>query len=284
MCCKGADMYSTNEDDLNKTLATRHGNGADYWASPDGSLNLERPISTISALMILSELRVPADHEAVQGAVNAVLATCRPDGRIRMTAKGSYFPCQNAMASAALCRHGYAQYECVQAMLNHLLANRYEDGGWRCNKFFFGRGEETNHSNPGVTLAALDAFRFTTLVGDSRLDSAVETLLYHWTVRKPIGPCHYGMGSLFMQVEYPFFRYNLFYYVYVLSFYPIACRDPRFLDAAAVLSRKLDSQGRMVIERPNRKLAQFDICRAGQPSTVATERYAEIIENMIQFA
>ena len=51
----------------------------------------------------------------------------------------------------------------------------------------------------------------------------MNTLLEHWAVRRPLGPCRYGIGSRFMQVEFPMFRYNLFFYVYVLSFY--LCRD-----------------------------------------------------------
>jgi hypothetical protein len=58
-----------------------------------------------------------------------------------------------------------------------------------------------------------------------QLEPAVETLLHHWTVRVPTGPCQFGIGTLFLQVEYPFLRYNLFFYVYVLSFYAEARKD-----------------------------------------------------------
>ena len=117
--------------------------------------------------------------------------------------------------------------------------------------------------------------------GDAQdFDQAVETLLHHWTVRVPTGPCHYGMGTLFMQVEYPFLRYNLFYYVYVLSFYPKAQRDERFKEAFDALRRKLDSHDRMIVERTNRKLEGLEICRKGEPSEAATVRYSEIVKNM----
>lgn len=82
---------------------------------------------------------------------------------------------------------------------------QYEDGGWRCNKFSFGRGPETERSNPHPTLTALNAFRFSEYFNrEPAFERAVEFLLEHWTIRKPIGPCHYGIGTLFMQVEYPF--------------------------------------------------------------------------------
>jgi hypothetical protein len=272
------EMYRA---DLNMILATRHDNGADFWATPDGRIGIEGPISTLTALLVMSELKVPQSHEALRGAADLVLKACGEDGRVRIAPKGSIYPCHTALAAAALGRNGYAGDRRVQAMLAHLLANRFEDGGWRCNKFIFGRGPETNYSNPGVTLFALDAFRFTGINDRSQeLDSAVETLLSHWTVRAPTGPCHYGIGKLFMQVEYPFLRYNLFYYTYVLSFYPRARQDGRFREVFAALSKKLDDQNRLIVERPNRKLDKLEICSKGKPSLAATERYLEIVNNM----
>ena len=273
-----------NQNDLAQILATRHDNGADFWATPDGRLGIEKPISTLTAMMIMSELEVPRDHEALQGAADLVLAAFRDDGRVRIAPKGAIYPCQTAHAVTGLCRNGYTSHPQVQNGLDYLLSDRYEDGGWRCKKFIFGHGPETNASNPGVTLLALDAFRLagfhagTQKVSD--LDRAVETLLDHWTVKTPVGPCHYGMGSLFMQVEYPFLRYNLFYYVYVLSFYEKARKDERFKAAMSALNQKLDKQGRMIVERPNRKLGNLEICKKGKPSAAATERYLQIIQNV----
>ena len=160
------------------------------------------------------------------------------------------------------------------------MAIQHSDGGWRCNKFSFGRGPETEFSNPGPTLTALDAFRFTAFINKNEsLDRAVEFLLAHWVARQPLGPCQYGIGSLFMQIAYPFFTYNLFFYVYVLSFYDKAKKDERFLEALEVLESKLDN-GRVIVERPNSKLASFAFCKKGEPSDLATERYHEILCNL----
>jgi len=101
----------------------------------------------------------------------------------------------------------------------------------------------------------------------------------HWTIRKPISPCHYGMGSLFMQVEYPFRGYNLFYYVYVLSFYQYARQDERFLEALRELEAKT-VDGMIRVERVVPKLARLSFCKKGQISTLATKRYKEILNNM----
>ena len=74
-------------------------------------------------------------------------------------------------------------------------------------------------------------------------------------------------------------NYNLFYYVYVLSFYDAAKRDPRFLDALGVLQDKL-KDGQILVERPHAKLAKLDFCKKGEISELATKRYHEILANL----
>ncbi|NLB32541.1 MAG: prenyltransferase, partial [Tissierellia bacterium] len=111
------------------------------------------------------------------------------------------------------------------------------------------------------------------------LDKAVEFLLEHWRIRKPIGPCHYGIGTLFMQVEYPFRNYNLFEYVYVLSFYNQAKEDKRFLEALDALKSKM-VDGQIVVKRVVPKLAGFSFCKKGKTSILATKRYHEILKNL----
>ena len=271
------------KEDLQMLLETRHDNGANYWATPDGKLGIEKPFSTLSALLIMSELKVDSSHEALRGAAELVLQAIRDDGRVQIAPKGAMYPCHTALAAVALCRNGFSDDERVKKILSYLLSSRFVDGGWRCNKFSYGRGPETEFSNPGVTLVALDALRSAGLhIGNRELDSAVETLLHHWTTKVPTGPCHFGIGTLFIQVEFPFQRYNLFYYVYVLSFYEKARRDERFLEAFELLTKKLDINHLMIVERPNRKLEKLSICRKGEPSEVATERYLEILQNLSQ--
>ena len=76
-----------------------------------------------------------------------------------------------------------------------------------------------------------------------------------------------------------FSSYNLFFYVYVLSFYEAARNDVRFQEALAVLESKLDG-GMVVVERPNPKPASFHFCKKGAPSQLATARYHEILRNI----
>lgn len=267
--------------DVEFVLARRHDNGADFWASADGRLAVGEPFSTLTSLLVLHELKMARTHEAVRGALQLIRGAQRDDGRYRLAPSGALYPCATAAAARVLCRFAQARDHRLQQTLVHLLETQHDDGGWRCNKFPYGRGPETEFSNPGVTLSVLDVFRFTDQVNKNPdLDRAVDSLLDHWVVRRPMGPCHFGIGTLFLQVEFPFLRYNLFNYVYVLSFYDRAKDDPRYLEALRVLESKLDARGRVVVERPNRRLAGLSFCAAGRPSDLATARYHEIVKKL----
>lgn len=61
-----------------------------------------------------------------------------------------------------------------------------------------------------------------------------------------------------MQVEYPFRNYNLFLYVYVLSFYNRAKKDKRFLEALKILESKMIGN-KIVVERVVPKLSKLSL-------------------------
>ena len=266
--------------DAEAILSHRHDNGADLWTTPDKRLIKGSPFSIVECVMYLLELGMEPSDPVLQATADLIFEAWREDGRFHVYPTGAVYPCQTIMAVDALCHLGYAGDPRIRKTLLHLLETRHTDGGWRCNKFSYGRGPETECSNPLPTLTALDSFRYSDeYFGEPSLDRAVEFLLNHWTIRTPIGPCHYGMGTLFMQVEYPFRNYNLFVYVYVLSFFEKARKDKRFLEALKALENKL-IDGKIVVERVVPKLAGLSFCKKGQPGELATARYQEIMENM----
>lgn len=268
------------QSDIQAIVSHRYDNGADLWTTPDRRLLKGAPFSTVESVLYLLELGMLPEAPLLQAAASLLWQAWKDDGRFRVYPKGGIYPCQTAHVANALCHLGYAEDARLRKTFQQLLATQYSDGGWRCNKFSYGRGPETEFSNPFPTLLALDAFRHASgYRQEPALDRAVEFLLEHWTIRKPIGPCHYGIGTLFMQVEYPFRNYNLFYYVYVLSFYPRARQDPRFQNALLALRSKT-VHGEIVVERVVPKLAGLFFCQKGKPSTLATLRYQEIERNM----
>jgi len=268
------------EDDIQFILSRQHDNGGEYWASADGRLGVGSPFCTLTSVLMLSDLGVNASHPVFKGACDLILSSWREDGRFRLAPKAAIYPCHTAGTARILCRAGYTQDWRLKRTFEHLLEIQYKDGGWRCNTFKFGRGPETEYSNPGPTLEALDAFRFTDYYNrEKALDKAVEFLLDHWVIKKPLGPCHFGIGTRFMKIEFPFFRYNLFLYVYVLSFYERAKRDPRFQEALKALESKTIN-GKVKVEHCNTKLANLSYCKKNEFSEIATKYYQEILRNL----
>ncbi|MCL2385979.1 MAG: prenyltransferase [Defluviitaleaceae bacterium] len=271
---------SKYQDDVDIILSHRHDLGADYWTTPDKRLGKGSPFSCIDSALMLLELGMETTDPILEAVADLFFSVWQKDGRFKITPSGGILPCHTAYAVNLMCRLGYVKDERIQTTLSYFLDTPWNDGGWRCNKFSFGRGPETEYSNPLPTLNILDAFRHSTFVNNEpKLDKALEFLLSHWTIRKPIGPCQYGMGSRFMQVEYPLWYYNLFQYVYVLSFYDKAKNDERFLEAFRTLQNKLVN-GMVIVERNVPKLANLTFCKKGQPSELATKRYHEILANL----
>jgi hypothetical protein len=280
MEAKGMAVAKQYLSDVKAILSHRYDNGADLWTTPDNRLSKGSPFSTLQSALLLLELGMEPSEPLLKDVANLIFSTWREDGRLKLYPQGVIYPCQTINAANVLCHLGYATDSRLQKTFQHLLEIQHNDGGWRCNKFSFGKGPETEFSNPGPTLTALNAFRFTSFLNQEQaLDRAVEFLLEHWTIRQPLGPCHYGIGTLFMQPEYPFGNYNLFIYLYVLSFYNRAKEDRRFLEALNIFKSKL-IDGKLVVERLNRKLAGFTFCKKGEPSELGTKRYNEILKNL----
>ena len=268
------------QSDIEAILARRFDNGADLWTTPDRRLSKGSPFTTLDSINMLIELGMDPSEPILRETADLVLSAWREDGRFKLSPQGAIYPCQTINAARALCYLRFASDSRLLRTFEHLLNIQHIDGGWRCNKFSYGRGPETEFSNPGPTLGALDAFRMTTFLNkNSSVDNAVEFLLSHWTTREPLGPCHFGIGTLFMKVTYPFASYNLFFYVYVLSFYNKAKKDKRFLEALQLLESKL-MDGKIVIERLNPKLSTFAFCKKGEPSELGTKLYHEILKNL----
>jgi len=266
--------------DVEFLLERRHDHGADAWATPDGRWGEGSPFSTFDCVLVLCELGVARTDPVLKLAAEVLFDAWRPDGRFRPAPKATIHPCHTANAARALCRLGYARDRRLKRTFEHLLEVQHLDGGWRCSTVRLGVSPATDAANPGVTLNVLDAFRFTEhAAARGPLDRAVGTLLAHWKTRRPLGPCAFGIGARFGRIEYPFLRYNLFHYLYVLSFYPSARRRPEFLDALATFQAKLVG-GKVVVEHPHRSLAQLSLCRRGEPSRPATKRYRELLRNL----
>ena len=268
------------QNDIDIILSHRFNQGWDYWTTPDFRLSKGSPFSLLESVSYLLELGMDQNHPIMQSCAKIIFNTWKEKGGFKIDPNGSTYPCHTIHAANILCQMGYVLDIRIQKTLEYLLEIQSEDGGWRCLKFSYGKGEETNSSNPFPTLIALNIFRFTdNYQNNDALIKAVNFLLEHWVTRKPLGPCHYGIGSLFMDVEYPFRTYNLFNYVYILSFYKQARKDLRFIEAFKMLESKLCDQ-QVIVRRVVPKLAKLTFCEKDKPSELATKRFEEIRFNL----
>ncbi|PHN06647.1 prenyltransferase [Flavilitoribacter nigricans] len=275
-------MISQNkyQADIDYILAQRNHLGDDFWTTEDNRIGKGSPFSARDVAIFLNELGFTRKDVIVQGLAERIFQAWRPDGRFRIAPKGTIYPCHTITMLRVLCYLGYHRDDRLAVTFQHLFDIQHDDGGWRCNTVKMGKDPLTDCSNPGVTLEALDAFRHTDdSIHQDRLDPAVDFLLGHWEIKRPIGPCHFGIGSLFMQVEFPFLRYNLFYYVYTLACYERARADRRFQEAYTSLREKV-IDGKMVIENTNHRLSKLDFCKKGAPSACASARWNEIADRM----
>jgi hypothetical protein len=273
-----------HESDVRSILARSGENGGPYWSREDGNIHAPAGFSTIDVLNVLGELgATTGSHAEVAKAVEFVFGYQTPQGAFRYSPASSKFPCMTGQILAGFGRVGAIGDSRCAASFSWLLENQADDGGWRCATVKLGRSPETDASNPGATLYVLDALRLhheqVTGSDRDRIDRAVESLLSHWETRAPLGPCLFGIGSRFRRVEYPFLRYNLFYYVYVLSHYPAARYDPRFSQVFRELKAHTQA-GQMIVEAPHHKWQAYAFARKGCPSALATARWRAIQANV----
>jgi len=272
-------MNKEYQADLDSILATQNINGGEYWSTSDGGIAKGVPFSTLEAGMMLYEIGCNNCKE-IKGIADLILQNIKEDGRIKVYSSGTIYPCQTANAVRTLCYLGFSKDQRLVNTYNYFLNTQQADGGWRCNASKYGKGPETKYSNPGTTLTILDVFRFTDHINkNAQIDKAVEFLLHHWETRLPLGPCHYGIGTLFMKVEFPMVRYNIFYYVYTLSFYNKAKNDPRFLEALEVIKNKIKN-GKLIVESTNKKISKYSFFRENEPNEMATANFNKILENL----
>ena len=114
---------------------------------------------------MLTGLGMNRAEPVLKGTAEPIFSTLRDDGRFKLSPQGAIYPCHTINAVRALCHLGFAEDAGLTNTFEQLLQIEHRDGGWQCQKFSFGRGPETQFSNPGPTLAALDVFRLLPTVG-----------------------------------------------------------------------------------------------------------------------
>lgn len=256
-------------------------NGGTCWDRQDESIYNPIGFSTIDFLSIIGDLdcQIENDITIESGIQKTIKYYDKKTCLFRFSPTSSKLPYVTAKILVFLQKHRY-HFEEMENCYQYFLKTQKNDGGWRCAVVKIGKSPETDASNPGTTLYVLDAFRYRKNSAEvlTKLNKGVDFLLDHWNTRKPLGPCGFGIGTTFMKTEYPFYRYNIFYYTYVLSFYPCACQDKRFLEVMEILRKKKTSTG-IKIEKPHKNWKAI-LFEGTNECEISNGKYLEIENNL----
>lgn len=266
--------------EINNIIGLSDINGGSYWSRSDGDIHAPAGFSTIDVLNTIGDIGVRfSDYDILREAIDFVFILYDTRGCFKYSPKSSRLPCLTARILTAFYRLGYLEDERIEKCYQYFLETQQNDGGWRCPGVKLGKSPETDASNPGTTLYVLDAFRFrnNSITEKNQLDKAVQFLLQHWETRLPLGPCNFGIGSRFLSIEYPFLRYNLFYYVYILSKYNTAREDKRYNEALEILLKKCVNN-QISPETPHKAWSKYSFAKINKYSEPATKRLLEIVE------
>jgi len=267
--------------EIESIIERQNENGGKFWSREDGNIHAPNGFSTIDCLNVLGELGADInDYPVLSQAFDFVLKYQLKDGFFKYSKSSSKLPCITARILSSFSRLSVHNDLRLVKSYKALLEAQWNDGGWRCATVKIGKSFLTDASNPGTTLHVLDAFRFrkNTKKDISQLNKGIDFLLQHWDIRQPIGPCGFGMGTRFFQLEYPFLRYNLFYYVYILSFYKSSMRSKNFQKAYQLLAEKTNN-GKIIPDNPHRAWRKYNFAKKGKVSELGTTRWEEIINN-----
>lgn len=268
--------------EINALIARQHENGGPFWSRVDGNIHAPAGFCTIDVLHAIGQLGgSAAGNPVLKDALSFLETYQNDDGSFRYTDKQSKLPCITANVLCVFGRLGASDWPGLDAAYEWLRSNQASDGGWRCATTKLGKSPETDASNPGTTLWVLDAclFRKHSKKVKAQLNQGVDFLLDHWDSRKPLGPCTFGIGSRFLKTEFPFRRYNLFYYVFVLSQYDRAIRDHRFRQAFAALKRQAKGNG-LRITAPHKAWKDSILAPETGPSRPATKYWEDICKRI----
>jgi len=148
----------------------------------------------------------------------------------------------------ALLAMGLGEDRRVKRAIDYLV-ELSTDNGWRCASApelgkFKGPGRKTDPC-PIANVYALKALSLVPDLQDSQaVYHGVEMLLDHWDSLTGKKYFLFGVGSDFRKLKYPLVWYDILHVADVLSRFPIARSDPRFVRIISAITSQADPDGR----------------------------------------
>jgi hypothetical protein len=223
----------------------------------------------IHALGVLADLGVRASDAGLAVGIHAVMAHQSTQGAFQTqmkiaTAFGgtgeeqwAWINCDAPVLLHSLLALGTPPNARLQTAADHLV-RLVKENGWRCSSApelgrFKGPGRASDPC-PIANVYALKALAGLASASEDNgpLDQSmlkaiyngVEMLLQHWENRLEKKYYLFGVGSSFQKLKYPFIWYDILHVVDVLSRFPIARQDERFVEMWETILVQVGEAGR----------------------------------------
>jgi len=145
------------------------------------------------------------------------------------------------------------------------------ENGWPCAvsaslENFRGPGKKSDPC-PYATLIMLKALSTQDSEENSLvIQTGINSLLSLWENSQTEHPYLFKMGTDFRKLKAPFIWYDILHTSQVLSHFPFACSDDRFISMLDVLRSKADMEGRFTSESVWTKWKGWEFCQKTAPS------------------
>ncbi|HHD16590.1 MAG TPA: hypothetical protein ENK47_07770 [Euryarchaeota archaeon] len=247
-------------------------------------------------LCFLSELGLNENDPWIEEICESAMGDQDPDGPFRIRTilneryggsgreQSAWYLCDAPTVVYSLAKLGWKGDERVLDARNHLLSLVHENG-WRCAVSselgkFRGPGRKTAEC-PYANLVMLKMISaFPDLINGSEAGKGISALCDLWTERKVRRPFLFAMGTDFMKLKAPMIWYNILHVTEVLSRFPGARKDERFLQMVDIIRDKADDNGRYTAESIYLSWAGWDFSRKKEPSPWITYRVLNILKRL----
>lgn len=178
--------------------------------------------------------------------------------------------CDAPLLYYALAKLGLKEELHIKRSLDFLISLASENG-WPCAVSaslgnFRGPGRKSDPC-PYATLIMLKALSTQdSLEYSTEIQTGINSLLLLWEKSQTEHPYLFKMGSDFRKLKAPFIWYDILHTAEVLSHFPHACIDDRFLSMLDVLRGKADLDGRFSSESIWTKWKGWEFCQKSEPS------------------
>ncbi len=182
--------------------------------------------------------------------------------------------CDAPLLTYVLAKMGLTADPRVKRSLDY-LSSLMRDNGWPCAASpslgsFRGPGKKSDPC-PYATLVMLKALAADeSRIRNPEIQAGINALLSLWENSQAEHPYLFKMGTDFRKLKAPFIWYDILHTADVLTRFPQAFGDKRFLSMLQVLRGKADADGRFTSESIWTKWKGWEFCQKNEPSRWVT--------------